>query len=133
MYGEGIISCQKLYDETGGNSGRRFASFPLEVCPIDGTMWYILCTSFVVHPPFLLAITPVCLVLMPDAIRTYHHTQDRSSKCHPISLAITFSTLETFSISVFVDDGLTIVYLAVEDVENVPRDDGRQAHGTPVL
>lgn len=93
-----------------------------------------LCDSLVIgSPPLFLFLVLVDLVLMPDAPQTAADANDGGEEGHPVSGLVAIIANETFHVSILVTDRVGVVDAAVEDVEDVAGDDGREGHRTPVL
>jgi len=73
-------------------------------------------------------------ILMADGPQTGADTDESGAKRDPVRLGIALAADKTLHVALLaVDLAVGVVYPAVEQVEDISRDDRREGHGTPVL
>ncbi len=89
---------------------------------------------FVARRALLLVLAPpVDEVLVPDAPEGAGDAQQGGAKGDPVGRGVAGAALEALHVALGVADRVGVVDAAVQQVEDVARQDGRQGHGAPVL
>jgi len=71
--------------------------------------------------------------LMPNAPQRNKGTSDSRTKRYPIHTLITSQSLPAITLTVRQNHGMAIVNDPVEHIEDIPADDRRQTHTSPIL